>query len=294
MPAGDAGLGCRPDDSEQVDDQSGLMTNRTLRHVPSGFIALFLLLSGCADDSTSSAPVRSASSVAQPAEAEYQKVEDFCGSYLAADALVGPALAAGGDAISDLQDAFSRVNGIPAELDGAFEVVHAQVAFLAGREGAEPSEGEFDDASTRITEWVIERCALTPWGITADDYQFETVETLQPGSYEIQFRNLGDEFHEAQVVQINQDVNTSLANLLELDESELLARVTPLTGAFAAPGGADRQILTLTEEGRYGIVCLIPVGSIPAAVESGREPTGRPHFAEGMFVEFVVRDGSTG
>ena len=80
----------------------------------------------------------------------------------------------------------------------------------------------------------------------------------------------------------------SLADLLQLDESELLERVTPLTGVFAAPGGTDRQIVTLTQEGRYGIVCLVPAGSTASVLESGVEPDGPPHFAEGMFVEFVV------
>ena len=57
---------------------------------------------------------------------------------------------------------------------------------------------------------------------------------------------------------------------------------------FAAPGGTDRQILTFTEKGRYGIVCLVPAGSGAAALASGVEPDGPPHFTEGMFVEFVL------
>ena len=57
---------------------------------------------------------------------------------------------------------------------------------------------------------------------------------------------------------------------------QLLARVTLLTGVFAAPGETDRQIFTLTEEGRDGIVCLVPASSAATAIESGAEPDGPP------------------
>lgn len=268
------------------------MTDHRAHFVSSGAFGLLLvLLCGCAAGGTS---VTSGPSVVPVDDASPEGVRSgvgqFCDSYLAADALVGPALSAGGEALADLRDAFAGLSAVPSELEGSLTTMRAHVAFLVGDSATEPPAEEFDAASVHVTDWVIAQCELIPWEITASEFSFGTPGTLQPGSYEIRFANLGEEFHEAQIIQINDGVNTSLADLLELDEPDLLERVTPLTGVFAAPGETDRQILTLTEEGRYGIVCLVPAGSTAAAIESGVEPDGPPHFTEGMFVELVVSD----
>jgi hypothetical protein len=291
MPVGGPGS-CRwPDDNAPPHAESGVMTDHRSHLMSSGSIGLLVLLCSCAAGGTSDTSARSVTPADDASlEGDRPDVERFCDSYLAADALVGPALSAGGEAMAEVRDAFAGLSAVPSELEGPLTVMREQVAFLVGDSVTEPPEEEFDMASVQVTDWVIGHCELIPWEITAIEYSFGTPETLQPGSYEIRLANRGEEFHEAQIVQIDDDVDMSLADLLQLDEPELLDRVTPLTGVFAAPGDADRQILTLTEEGRYGIVCLVPVGSTAAAIESdvGVEPAGPPHFTEGMFVEFVV------
>jgi hypothetical protein len=289
MPVGGPGS-CRwPDDNAPPHAESGVMTNHRSHLMSSGAIGLLVLLCGCAAGGTSETSARSVTPADDAnLEGDRPDVDRFCDSYLAADALVGPALSAGGEAMAEVRDAFAGLSAVPSELEGPLTIMREQVAFLVGDSVTEPPEEEFDVASVQVTDWVVGHCELILWEITASEFSFGTPQTLQPGSYEIRFTNLGEEHHEAQLIQIDDDVDTSLADLLQLDESELLARVTPLTGLFAAPGGSDRQILTLTDDGRYGIVCLVPRGSTAAALESGTEPAGAPHFTEGMFVEFVV------
>ena len=66
----------------------------------------------------------------------------------------------------------------------------------------------------------------------------------------------------------------------------------PGEGAIAAVGDG-----TLSEPGRYAIICAIPTGADPAeylaaAAESEggppEVPGGPPHFVNGMFAEIVV------
>jgi hypothetical protein len=48
---------------------------------------------------------------------------------------------------------------------------------------------------------------------------------------------------------------------------------------------------TLTEPGRYAIVCFLPVGSDDSILESEGPPEGEsgpPHVSQGMFAELTV------
>ena len=69
------------------------------------------------------------------------------------------------------------------------------------------------------------------------------------------------------------------------------------------PPGSDEQIVavgdgTLTEAGRYVLMCFIPTGADPeeylaaAAASEGEAPTGvaggPPHFVNGMYAELQV------
>jgi hypothetical protein len=68
-----------------------------------------------------------------------------------------------------------------------------------------------------------------------------------------------------------------------------------------APPGEDGMFVvgdgTITEPGRYAVICAIPVGADPeefmaAAAEASSGPPqvegGPPHFTQGMYAELVV------
>jgi hypothetical protein len=83
-------------------------------------------------------------------------------------------------------------------------------------------------------------------------------------------------------------VAESLEELLALPEEEAMTKATEAGAAFAAPGTIGTGTADLSEPGRYGIVCFIPVGATPDVLQSGEEPEGPPHFTEGMFAEITV------
>lgn len=249
-------------------------------------LAALAALTGCSDDDTPDA--------AEPAvgegevEGEQVDTDAFCDSYLAADALAGPAMVGGPDEAAALVAGFDAVSDVPAELAEPVEVVTAFVDASFGGSGEAPSDEDFDEANAAVTSWLIDNCGLDEWAIGASDYEFDTPGALSVGYYAIRLDNAGSELHEAQVVQINPGVELTLEELLELPEEEVLSMITPLTSAVAMPSETGEQIVALTEPGRYAIVCLVPLGSTPEAMEAGEEPATPPHFTEGMFAEVAV------
>ena len=88
---------------------------------------------------------------------------------------------------------------------------------------------------------------------------------------------------------------------MQLPPDELAAFFPLVETVILAPPGAEGIAVegtgTLTEPGRYAIICAIPTGADPdeymaAAAESEGGPPevdgGPPHIANGMFAEVVV------
>lgn len=118
------------------------------------------------------------------------------------------------------------------------------------------------------------------------------------------FRLVNDsptELHELVAVRIadadERPVGEIVANGLE----PLLTSGPPAMVLLAAPDGAAQVVAvgdgTLTEPGRYAIICMIPTGADPAeylaaAAQSQDGPPdvagGAPHIAHGMFAEVTV------
>jgi hypothetical protein len=265
-----------------------MITNRFL---PALLVAMSLLAAvGCTtDDDAASDPTEESTASSDGGGGTRTSGGDaFCESYLAADALVGPAMVAGPDAGAEVIAAFGMLVDPPTELELELRVMSEQVDVMFGGAASGPSDEDFDAAAGEITDWVIDNCDLPSWDVVAGDDSFEIDGTLPIGSYALVLDNRGVEFHEAQVIQINPGEEATLAELLQLPEEEVLAKVTPLSAVVAAPGESDRQIITFTEPGRYGIIDLLPVGSTPEAMEAGSELDGAPHFTQGMFAEFTV------
>jgi hypothetical protein len=108
------------------------------------------------------------------------------------------------------------------------------------------------------------------------------------------------ELHELVAVRLADDEKRSAEEIVH-DGVESLFGVEPAFVLLAAPGGEQIPAVgdgTVTEPGRYIVICTIPTGVDPeeflaAAQESQGGPpqienAGPPHIAHGMFAEFTV------
>jgi hypothetical protein len=118
-----------------------------------------------------------------------------------------------------------------------------------------------------------------------------TFVAYEAGPVSFDLSNEGKELHELVLVKKNDSTTETFDQLLELPEEQAQKKTTTVASAFAEPGGTDYAVVDL-EPGEYLAVCFIPVGFTPeaaaAAETSGTEPSGPPHFTEGMRAEFTV------
>ncbi|MGK2949992.1 MAG: hypothetical protein ACSLFP_15575 [Acidimicrobiales bacterium] len=135
------------------------------------------------------------------------------------------------------------------------------------------------------------------------DYAFENVPESVPAGTTLGLRNTSEaELHELVAFQLPDDERRSLDVLLALPPDQLFPALgEPTTVLLQAPG-SDEVIPavgtgTLTEPGRYLLMCAIPTGADPAeylaaAAESEGGPPqvagGPPHFMEGMAALLLV------
>jgi hypothetical protein len=225
--------------------------------------ALALVAAGCGDDDDSD------SSGGDSGEAA---AGDFCSAGEALDV----ALAQEGDVPAALQDIAAS----------APEEIQDDVTFLVdtteevGEEGDPFEVDGFLDAYGAYADARVVECGYSTVEVAGVDYAFEGVpESIAAGPTAFVFTNEApEEFHEIGVFRINDDETRSVEEILQLPEEEQMELATPVTFAFAPPGGSFTAFADL-ESGRYAALCFIPVG--------GGED-GPPHFTEGMFAEFQV------
>jgi hypothetical protein len=110
------------------------------------------------------------------------------------------------------------------------------------------------------------------------------------------------EIHELVALRIPDGEDRPVSELVTLPPEEAeaaLAGGPPAMVLLAAPGGPQIAAVgdgTLTEAGRYAVVCMIPTGADPdeflaAAAESDGPPDvpgGPPHLVHGMWAELLV------
>jgi len=117
--------------------------------------------------------------------------------------------------------------------------------------------------------------------ITAEDYEFKT-EGLKAGDNVITFENVGDELHHAIILPIRPGVKfAEVKKFVTSDEEPEGQPPVDFEGGVstAVIDGGIKQVTRIPmEAGRYAFVCFI----------SDREG-GKPHVAEGMVNEVVVR-----
>lgn len=109
------------------------------------------------------------------------------------------------------------------------------------------------------------------------------------------------ELHELVAVRLPDGDDRAVSEIVESDLGELFAAGPPSLVVLAEPGSADNVVAvgdgTLTEPGRYLLICTIPTGVDPgtylhaAAASNGEPPQvdgGPPHFVHGMYAELTV------
>ena len=137
--------------------------------------------------------------------------------------------------------------------------------------------------------------------VEAVDYAFQGLPDEVPAGTKLSFTNSSEaELHELVAMRLPDSETRSVPELLALPEEELMRLFPgpPATVLLAAPGGETIQAVgdgTLSEPGRYAILCFIPTGADPAAYLEQAGPDGPPeveggppHVAHGMFAELVV------
>jgi len=106
------------------------------------------------------------------------------------------------------------------------------------------------------------------------------------------------EVHEFVAVRLPDTEARPASELVKLPMEEIMGLFTgPPAVVLLAPPGRGQQIVaegdgSLSEPGRYLVLCTVPTGADPAAFLNqtgpGQVPGGAPHFHHGMYAEFVV------
>lgn len=135
------------------------------------------------------------------------------------------------------------------------------------------------------------------------DYGFEGLPDEVPAGTRLTVVNEADtELHELVAFRLADDETRSIDQLAQLPPEELMATLgEPAAVLLAEPDGEMVPAVgdgTLSEPGRYAIMCFIPTGADPheylqaaAASEDGPPDVagGPPHFVHGMLAELNVR-----
>jgi hypothetical protein len=208
----------------------------------------------------------------------------------------------------------------PDEIADDLETIDS--ALRSGLETGEDvaSDPEFMEADRNINEYVGDNCGFEVYDISGVEYAFENVpDSIEAGIAGFNLVNEGNEVHELVLFRIDDDVDLTIEELLELPEDESQEMVEFMDAAFAEPGASDMFFRDL-RPGRYGMLCFIPVGTTDmsdledqASGEAGSATTGNasattgsatadtgstsaggqqgpPHFTQGMIAEFEVTE----
>lgn len=162
-----------------------------------------------------------------------------------------------------------------------------------------PAEPPATAAADEPTEAPTDEPASETIVVTAVDYRFEGLPETVPVGTKLSLVNEGGEPHELVAMRIPDEETRPVEELIQLPEEELGAIFgagEPATVILAATGQTDLPgpVVgdgTLTEPGRYAVVCFLPVGSDDSILESeGPPPQGEaaPHAMHGMVAEVTV------
>lgn len=161
-----------------------------------------------------------------------------------------------------------------------------------------------DPPTTDAEETTTEAAGGDEVAITGVDYAFEDVPASVPAGTRLTFTNASEgEVHEIVAVPLGADETRPIEEIVAdpAGIGALLGGGPPTAVIVASPGsdqpGAVLGDGTLTEPGRYALICTIPTGVDPdeylaaAAAAQGGPPDvdgGPPHFVNGMVAEVEV------
>lgn len=180
----------------------------------------------------------------------------------------------------------------------------------AGATDAGMSHSMGDDPTAPASQGASDAAGTVT--VTGVDYLYEGMPSTVPTGTELAFRNDGEvEPHEMVVLRKNDDVEETFEELLELPQEEALAKAEVVGGVDALPGQVAEDTVAVEEPGEYALICFIPVGTMVTDVEpqesmgheshvvgslspneSDRvgEPSGPPHYTQGMLQTFSVTE----
>ncbi len=135
--------------------------------------------------------------------------------------------------------------------------------------------------------------------VEAVDFGFKGLPARVAAGTRLNFLNTSrTEAHEFAAVRLPDGETRPVADLVKLPMEELMGLVggPPAVVLLAPPGGGEQIVAegdgTLTEPGRYLVICTVPTGADPDAFLHQTEPGpiagGAPHFHHGMYGELVV------
>lgn len=173
---------------------------------------------------------------------------------------------------------------------GAVALAVASPALLAGCG---------DDADAGSGDGLVRDGVLT---VELSDFRFGELPDSVPAGTRLTVENTSTvELHELVAVRLDDDDDRPVDEIVGGDLGALFAAGPPAAVVLAAPGGGEPIPAvgdgTLTEPGRYLLVCMIPTGADPAeylaaaaAASDGppKVPGGPPHVAHGMYAELEV------
>lgn len=163
-----------------------------------------------------------------------------------------------------------------------------------------------DDATTDATDDANGEEATGDDGptleVVAVDYAFEGLPDEVEAGTRLTLRNdAAGELHELVAFRLDDDEERSVDEIVQLPPEEMQGVLGEPTTVILAPPESEQVAVpvgdgTLSEPGRYALVCVIPTGADPeeymaAAADSDGPPDvagGPPHIAHGMYAEIVV------
>ncbi|TVR25548.1 MAG: hypothetical protein EA389_08615 [Ilumatobacter sp.] len=170
--------------------------------------------------------------------------------------------------------------------------------------GAVATEPAAPVTEASATDTAVDETGGATIEVVAFDYGYEGIpDTVEAGTVFTLVNTAPAELHEFVAIRLPDDEDRPVSELVTLPIEELggIVAVEPAAVLLALPDGGQMIPAvgdgTLSEPGRYAIICMIPAGADPegyleaAAASQGGPPEvegGPPHIALGMFAEVTV------
>jgi hypothetical protein len=246
--------------------------SKMMKRAVAAGLAGMLLLAACGDDGDN------AGAKAGATDASYTS---FCQAEVKLEAAIA---SEDPDAAQSSMTALSAATPAAAKATVDKTIAEAQ-KFLAANDLPTP---EFNAAYGDMIGVVKDKCGFGELDVTAKEYQFSGLSgAVKAGPQVVSLANKGTEYHEIELMRVNDGVTLSATDLVALPEDEAMSKVSLAGSAFAAPGETGYTVADL-QAGRYVAVCFLPVGSTASAMSGGQQPDGPPHAMQGMVSEFTV------